>query len=137
VGQLGVVSGTALDVVLARRLQLGDPDGELRRAIQHFPEPAVAERILQTYFIEGGKAPDAAFRSKPMFSASPKRRNDELAVLAGFVEVFLAKEGHDGVVASTSSRRSSRPRPRPCTGRCSPVSTTCWWAQASRATSPG
>ena len=54
-GQLGVVSGTALDVVLARRLQLGDPDGDLRRAIQHFPEPAVAERILETYFVEGGK----------------------------------------------------------------------------------
>jgi len=30
-GQLGVVSGTALDVVLARRLQLGDPGGHLRR----------------------------------------------------------------------------------------------------------
>src|SRR4051794_25688325 len=30
-GQLGVVSGTALAVVLSRRLQLGDPGGELRR----------------------------------------------------------------------------------------------------------
>jgi len=110
-GQLGVVSGTALDVVLARRLQLGDPDGELRRAIQHFPEPAVAERILQTYFIEGGKAPDAAFRSKPMFSASPKRRNDELAVLAGFVEVFLAKEGHDGVVGINFLEKIQPPTP--------------------------
>jgi hypothetical protein len=45
-GQLGVVSGTALDVVLARRLQLGDPTGDLRRAIRRFPDPAVAERVL-------------------------------------------------------------------------------------------
>lgn len=27
-GQLGVVSGVALDAVLARRLQCGDPEGE-------------------------------------------------------------------------------------------------------------
>ena len=32
-GQLGVVSGTAIDVVLARRLQLGDPGGHMRRAL--------------------------------------------------------------------------------------------------------
>jgi len=31
--QLGVVSGTALDVILARRLQQGDPDGDIRRAL--------------------------------------------------------------------------------------------------------
>ncbi|MEI8337559.1 MAG: nitronate monooxygenase, partial [bacterium] len=29
-GQLGVVSGTALDTVLARRLQLGDIGGHMR-----------------------------------------------------------------------------------------------------------
>lgn len=32
-GQLGVVSGTALDLVLARQLQLGDVGGHLRRAL--------------------------------------------------------------------------------------------------------
>ena len=31
-GQLGVVSGTALAVTLARRLEVGDPEGHLRRA---------------------------------------------------------------------------------------------------------
>jgi hypothetical protein len=31
-GELGVVSGTALAMVLARRLQQGDPEGNLRRA---------------------------------------------------------------------------------------------------------
>ena len=29
-GQLGVVSGTALDQILVRRLQAGDPDGQVR-----------------------------------------------------------------------------------------------------------
>lgn len=32
-GHLGVVSGTALDAVLVRRLQLGDAGGEIRRAL--------------------------------------------------------------------------------------------------------
>ena len=40
-GQLGVVSGTALDGVLARRLQDGDPGGHMRRALAAFPSPAI------------------------------------------------------------------------------------------------
>ena len=39
-GQLGVVSGTALDQVLARRLQDGDPGGHVRRSLARFPVPA-------------------------------------------------------------------------------------------------
>ena len=95
-GQLGVVSGTALDVVLARRLQLGDRD--VQRAVKVFPDQRVASRILAAYFLEGGKGSKTAFRSVPMFKARPIRRSLELAVVAGFVEVFLAKEGHRGVV---------------------------------------
>jgi nitronate monooxygenase len=110
-GQIGVVSGTALDVVLVRRLQLGDPDGDLRRAIERFPEQAVAERILKAYFVEGGKRPDRAFSSAPMFSASPTRRNNELAVLSGFVEVFLAKEGHSGAVGINFLEKIQLPTP--------------------------
>ena len=34
-GQLGVVSGTALDLLLTRQLQLGDLGGHLRRALAH------------------------------------------------------------------------------------------------------
>ncbi len=45
-GQLGVVSGTALAMVLARRLQLGDPGGELRHALAQFPFPAITARVL-------------------------------------------------------------------------------------------
>ena len=50
-GQLGVVSGTALDAILARRLQLGDPGGHMRRALAAFPFPDVAQGILDRYFI--------------------------------------------------------------------------------------
>ena len=53
-GQLGVVSGTGLAIILARNLQLGDLDGHLRRALQQFPIPAVAARVLAQYFVPGG-----------------------------------------------------------------------------------
>ena len=43
-GQLGVVSGVALDAVLARRLQCGDPGGDVRRALGELPLPGVAQR---------------------------------------------------------------------------------------------
>lgn len=97
-GQLGVVSGTALDAILARRLQLGDPDGHLRRAMAEFPLPGVADRILDRYFIPGGKAPTAPFRLSPMPSATPSRELEELVVMGNFVEVWLAGEGDAGLV---------------------------------------
>jgi NAD(P)H-dependent flavin oxidoreductase YrpB (nitropropane dioxygenase family) len=53
-GQLGVVSGTALDLVLSRRLQLGDIGGALRRAMAEFPFPEMIDRILDRYFISSG-----------------------------------------------------------------------------------
>lgn len=97
-GQLGVVSGTALDILLARRLQVGDPGGHMRRALSHFPIPGVAQRILDRYFIEGGKAKDAPFKPKPVPSMKPSKTLEELLVASNFVEVFLAREGHSGPV---------------------------------------
>jgi nitronate monooxygenase len=97
-GQLGVVSGTALDVILARKLQEGDPSGDLRRAFDRFPIPGVAERVLNQYFIAGGKPPGKPFKSIPLSSIRPAFGSVELLVLANFTEVFLAKEGHDGPV---------------------------------------
>ena len=37
-GHLGVISGTAIDNVITRRLQMGDPGGHLKRAFDNFPE---------------------------------------------------------------------------------------------------
>lgn len=97
-GQLGVVSGTLLPVVLARRLQLGDEDGSLARALAAFPDPAVAGRVRDRYLKVGGKAADVAYAAVPMPSVEPARAWVELAMVANFCEVWLAKEGHDGVV---------------------------------------
>ncbi|MEE8104128.1 MAG: nitronate monooxygenase [Planctomycetota bacterium] len=97
-GHLGVVSGTAIDAIVARRLQVGDPGGHMRRALAAFPYPAIAQRVLDRYFIEGGKAPDAPFRASPVPAVAPSQHLLDLLVTSNFVEVWLAKEGHDGVV---------------------------------------
>jgi len=97
-GQLGVVSGTLLAVVLARRLQEGDPNGLMRHALAHLPFPQVAERVIDTYYVEGGKPVDAPYRPVSMPGQFPSQALTELTVAANFTEVFLAKEGHQGRV---------------------------------------
>lgn len=97
-GQLGVVSGVGLDTLLARRLQMGDPGGHILRALASFPAPRVAEQILERYFTAGGISPKDPFRLVPRVSLRPSRLSNDLVIAANFVEVFLAKEGHDGLV---------------------------------------
>lgn len=97
-GQLGVVSGTLLPVITARRLQLGDPGGHLRRAFEHFPFPGVARRVWEQFFIVGGKPTATPFDpvGQPSFAQGPALT--ELMVVAGFAEVYLAAEGRAGMV---------------------------------------
>jgi hypothetical protein len=51
--QTGDISGTALAGILARRLQVCDPDGQMRHTLGKFPMPGLAEKILTEYFIPG------------------------------------------------------------------------------------
>ena len=95
-GQLGVVSGTALALVQTRLLQRGDPGGNLRRAFDHFPLPAIAERVWRDYFVSGGILAGAPFKGVPMPALRPSAAFLELTVLANFAEVWLAKENHAG-----------------------------------------
>ena len=97
-GELGVVSGTMLAVILARRLQAGDPDGHMRRALAHFPIPDAAARILAAHFVPAGRPAGQPFKLTPLTTLQPGPALTELTVAANFVEVFLAKEGHRGVV---------------------------------------
>lgn len=97
-GQLGVVSGTALDTMLVRRLQDGDPGGDLRRALAAFPFPEVAEKILDRFYISGGREPGTPYDLIPMYRRVATAFKQQLTVAANFVEVFLAREGHQGPV---------------------------------------
>ena len=97
-GQFGVISGTALDVVLVRRLQSGDPGGHMRRAADHFPISGVADRVFERYYLPDGKEAGGRYKSHPMARLRPSRNLEDLQVLGSFIEVYLAKEGHDGLV---------------------------------------
>jgi NAD(P)H-dependent flavin oxidoreductase YrpB (nitropropane dioxygenase family) len=97
-GQLGVVSGTALDVVLARRLQDGDPGGHARAAMAAFPVPEVAARVQRRYFRPGGREPGTPYAPVPRIRLHQDRHAQELAMVANFAEVWLARQGHHGPV---------------------------------------
>src|SRR5487761_2085679 len=81
-GQLGVVSSTALDQVFARRLQEGDPGGFMRPGLDHFPFREMAERVWSEYFIPGGKPAYASYKKIPAFELNTPRPRQELCIVA-------------------------------------------------------
>ena len=114
----GTVSGTALDVVYVRLLQLGDPGDHILRAFEAFDRlfaVDIGRRVYDRYFIEGGKDPSARFRAAPLQIPRSQSRQAsfrategnhtverlgldaevvELLIVTAFAEVWLAKEGH-------------------------------------------
>ena len=118
----GTVSGTALDVVYVRLLQLGDPGGHLRRALGAFDARfgvEIGKKIIERYYIEGGKAPAERFKYGPpqtvhaldgsrIFSLEAGQTTPvtlsvdeeliELLIATAFAEVWLAKQGHNGCI---------------------------------------
>jgi len=97
-GQLGVVSGTGLTRVLTSRLMDGDRDGHMRRGLKSFAFPESVQNVLRRYYVPGGKARDAPYKTPPAYTLRPSRFADQFTVIANYVEVFLAKEGHSGPV---------------------------------------
>ncbi|MGA9397125.1 MAG: nitronate monooxygenase [Anaerolineaceae bacterium] len=118
----GTVSGTGLDWVYVRLLQLGDPDGHIRRAMAAFDVKYginIGRKICDRYFIEGGKESNTPFKNPPQQIVQGPEGNNrfplliqpatpvsltldenviELLIATGFSEVWLAKEGHDGII---------------------------------------
>src|SRR4051794_27763349 len=93
-GQLGVVSGTALDQVLVRRLADGDEGGNMRRGFDAFPFQEMAKRIWSDYFQAAGKPSGTPYPTTAMHQRRDSRKLIELLMVSNFVEVFLAREGH-------------------------------------------
>lgn len=97
-GQLGVVSSTAIDQIFLRRLGSGDPDGSMRAGLELFPFPQMARRVWQEYFVPGGRAAPRPFRTTPMHTHNDSRKLIELCIVSNFVEVALARMGHRNAV---------------------------------------
>lgn len=97
-GQLGVVSGTAINTVLVRRLQDGDSGGDVRRALAHFPDARYAADVVARFFVSGGRGPKRPYSYCGVPSLRSSVDSQRLSVVGAFVEVWLAKEGHGGEV---------------------------------------
>lgn len=97
-GQLGVVSGTGISRVLSSRLMDGDLAEHMRRALDSFPLKDPVAKVLSRFYIPGGKAENTPYKNPPLYTVHPNRFLDQLTAIASYVEVFLAKEGHAGLV---------------------------------------
>ncbi|MEA3334726.1 MAG: nitronate monooxygenase [Chloroflexota bacterium] len=97
-GHLGVVSGTGIALIMISRLMEGDKEGHTRRALSRFPFQEPVQRILDKYFVPEPKTPRSPYKHPPMWTLNPSKALDELTVIGNFVEVFLAKEGHQNAV---------------------------------------
>lgn len=96
-GGIGTVSGAMVDQVLVRILQQGDIGGHYRRALAHFPFPAIAEKVLDKYFEPNPGA--RPMRHAPLLRVNPDKDAIALIVCANFALVWLAKEGHNNPIA--------------------------------------
>jgi nitronate monooxygenase len=87
-----------LDQILARRLQDGDPNGSMRCGLDAFPDRGMAERIRARYFIAGGKDERTPYKPVPLLAKDNPRELVELCIVSNFVEVYLARQGHENAV---------------------------------------
>ena len=108
-GQQGTISGVALEKVMPRILQMGDLGGHLRRALAHFPFPDMAQKVLDTYFVEDGIPKGAPFKGAQVFSVKPSDFLISLTICANFAFVWLAKEGHGNPVSINYLEKISMP----------------------------
>lgn len=98
-GQIGVVSGAALEAVFARRIQLGTDLDAIKRALGRFPFQDAARNVIDRITSRFNQTSvGRRFADQPMFTAKPSRELIEMSICASFVEVALAKENHTGLV---------------------------------------
>ena len=109
---LGVVSGTGLAITMVNRLRQGDPN--TRRALEAFCVPAIAQQIFDKYWLNAEKSSKPRLSPRPEVlvtgSAERKAEMTRLLIAANFVEVWLAKEGHDRPIGINYLEKIQLPR---------------------------
>jgi len=91
-----VVSGTAIDTVFIRRLQDNGIDSSLRAVLDRFLWETSSRRSSNV--LPSAATNERALPRHPHAHPSHPQKSIDLLVLAAFVEVALAKEGHEGPV---------------------------------------
>jgi NAD(P)H-dependent flavin oxidoreductase YrpB (nitropropane dioxygenase family) len=115
-GQLGTISGTALDRLVAFMLQDGDRTGEIRLALSHFPFPHIADMVIGNFFIERGDPRADNPRAIPQFTVDPPKILKALTICANFAFVWLAKQGHSGKISINYLEKLQMPHVYAITG---------------------
>lgn len=115
-GQRGTISGVALERLMTRILQKGDPSGDIRRALSHFPFPEIAEKVINLYFVEGGIPKGKAYKPVPFFSVQPSRLLINLTICANFAWVWLAKENNPNPICVNYLEKIAMPHIYAITG---------------------
>lgn len=106
-GEFGVVSGTAIDTVLVRELQNGDPHGRLR-VLQAYPDQEIVAYLRKQFYVEGGLPKGTPYRLLPIHKFRPTVRSQRILSAGAFSEVTLAKEGHNGLVGINILTKTKR-----------------------------
>jgi NAD(P)H-dependent flavin oxidoreductase YrpB (nitropropane dioxygenase family) len=96
-GELGVVSGTAIDSVVARELQDGDPHNR-RATLQSYPDDDIVEHLLDRFYQPAGRDDGEPYDLLPIHRFNPTARSQRILAAATYAEVRMATEGHDGLV---------------------------------------
>jgi len=115
-GGLGTISGVMLERILAYKLQRGDLDGSVRRALSHFPYPEPVNKVMDAYFVEGGISKKSPFKAVSMYTIKPSELLISLTVCANFAFVWLAKEGHDNPISINYLEKVAMPHVCAITG---------------------
>ena len=97
-GGLGVVSGVGPDLLLARMLQDGDPGGHVRGVLADYPDQELVSSVLAKFFRPDGLADGEPYRPLPRLDLHQRLEAVRFAALGGYVQVALAKAGHDGQI---------------------------------------
>jgi nitronate monooxygenase len=130
----GTVSGTALNIVYSRMLQLGDPGGHIKQAFQALDSICgldMGKRVYERYYIDGGKKSSVTYKQSIMSHVRFENGTSQIAMPAGegmhpvrlildddlielfiasaFAEVWLAKKGHNGLIFINFLRKIELP----------------------------
>mgnify|MGYP003830459445 CR=1 FL=1 len=98
-GQQGTVSGTALEWLMVRSLQMGDPGEHFRRVLAGFPFQSMVKEIMEKFYVKGGIPKNTPFKGIPHIGFHPSHLFIALVICANFAVVRMAKEGHDNPIS--------------------------------------
>ncbi len=96
-GEIGVISGTAIDSVVVRELQDGDPYNR-RAVLADYPDQEIAEHLIDRYYNPEGRAENQPYKLLPIHRFNPSVKSQRVLAAATYTEIRLAQQGHTGLI---------------------------------------